>query len=441
MWKLSLSFLFLLVITIYKPQTVLGRLIEVGSSDPWCNTINSAFPGDEIVFLPGSYTTPCWVTARGTPESPILIRSQSEAPSQRAVFAYSGSTSNVLELRNAVYLVLRGFAFAQTQSGVDAIKIRQVTDIIIERNTFTGIGGISISANDSGTNVARITIRQNIFKDLRSTGLYLGCQEGNCKVTELVIEGNLIDGVTSSDVGYGLQIKLNSYGTVRDNTVYRTKGPGIMVYGSNSGDPPSLIEGNYVEGSQTDGGIVVGGGPAIIRNNVVVGNAYGGISAQNYGGRGLQQNVWIVHNTSLNNSDSGINVQGWTAGSGNVIAYNAILPLSGTLGLRPSSPAGTIVGNVSCTTAASCFINATTLPYDLWPTLTSPLLNTAGNGPEPWRPTDDFMGIPRGNAADVGAFERSSLINDHLVGGGSPRPSRTSTGTTLPAAPTNLQVQ
>lgn len=442
MQKMSAAALALLWLSaVFQPETAVGRSLTVGPSADWCRTINTASPGEEIVFLPGSYTDPCWISARGTAANWITLRSQSEEEGQRATFAYSGSTANVLELRGAGYLILRGFAFAPTQDAVDAIRIRQANDVLIERNIFTRIGGVSIPANDPGTNVPRLTIRHNVFRDLQSTGIYLGCHEGNCKVTDILVEGNFIDGVTSSGVGYGLEIKLNSYGTVRDNTVYGTKGPGLMAYGSNQGDPPTVFEGNYVEGSQTDGGIVIGGGPGVVRNNVLVGNAYGGISAQNYASRNLQRNIWIVHNTVLHNADSGINVQGWTIGANNVIAYNAILPLPGTAALRPSAPVGTIVGNVTCGTPASCFVNASTAPYDLWPTLTSPLLDMAGNGAEPWRPTDDFMGVSRGSAADVGAFERINSAIVHSVGGGNPRPPRISTDTIPPAAPTNLRVQ
>jgi hypothetical protein len=214
-----------------------------------------------------------------------------------------------------------------------------------------------------------------------------------------------------------------------------------MVYGSDRGDPPSIIEGNYVEASQEEGGIVIGGGPASVRNNVCVNNAYGGISAQNYGGRNLQRNVWIVHNTLISNNDSGINVQGWSSGNENVIAFNAILPRTGTSVFRPTSPAGTIVGNISCITASSCFVNANTPPYDLWPSSASPLLDSAGGGAESWRPVDDFMGIIRGSKADVGAFENTSLVFDHLVGDRNPRPPRVSVDSLPPLSPKNLRIE
>jgi hypothetical protein len=443
--KLSIGFLSCCFLSsCIFARAILAASVLVNPSNSWCDAINNAAPGDEIVFIPGFYTMSCFITAKGLPGSPITVRSQSEEPNQRATVAYPGSTSNVLELRDAAYLTIRGLSFAPTQDGVDAVRIRKANDIIIEKNLFQGIGGVSISANDSDTQ--RITIRQNTFKDLKYTGLYFGCHDGNaCHASDFLIQGNLIDGVTTpfapSAVGYGLEIKLNSYGTVRDNTVYRTKGPGIMVYGSNRKDPPSILEGNYVEGSETEGGIVIGGGPAIVRNNVLIGNAYGGISVQNYGRRDLQKNVWIVHNTIINNDDSGINISAWQAGRGNVIAFNAFLPKSATPALRPSLPPGTMHGNITCSTGASCFVNAVTPPYDLWPCPNSPLLNALGYGIEPWRPLDDFMGIKRGKSAHVGAFERTSQTLDHLVGGGYARPPRISIDTVPSAPPRNLPIQ
>jgi hypothetical protein len=384
-----------------------SRTTTVRPTDDWCGVVNTTIPGDEVVFTPGSYPDTCWISAAGSPSAPIVIRSQSEEPGQRAIFTYSGNAANVIELRDAAYLILRGFAFSSTQDGVDAIRIRRANDVIIERNRFQGIGGVSIVANDSSTQ--RITVRDNEFKDLKSTGLYFGCHDGvTCFATDIVVERNLIDGVTTpynpSFIGYGIQFKLNSYGTIRANTIYRTKGPGVMVYGSTRNDPPSIIERNYIEGSATEGGIVIGGGPAIVRNNILVGNAYGGISAQNYKSWNLQQKIWIVHNTLLNNDNSGINVEGWASGSGNVIAYNAIVPKSDTPVFYPSSPAGTIVGNMTCT--ESCFIHATTPPYNLHPAIGSMLVDAAGGGSEPWRPVDDFYAQRRGGVADVGAVEQ-----------------------------------
>jgi hypothetical protein len=130
-------------------------------------------------------------------------------------------------------------------------------------------------------------------------------------------------------------------------------------------------------------------------------------------------------------------VAAWSPGSGNIIAYNAIFPSPGTPALRPEQPGGTITGNTTCLSPVDCFVNGTNAPYDLWPAPAGPLHDAAGSGPEAWRPTDDFMGAPRGDAADVGAYERTSGSHDHFVGGGQARPPRVSScgGAPVYAAP------
>ena len=79
---------------------------------------------------------------------------------------------------------------------------------------------------------------------------------------------------------------------------------------------------------------VKGGGPAIVRNNVVMGGIYGGIYSQvpehplfvrmcmslslhiiqNYLARNLQYNIYIYWNTILNNNGAGIITENWVAG-------------------------------------------------------------------------------------------------------------------------------
>jgi len=402
-------------------QNTSSSVINVTPSN-WCGSINSASPGTTIILAQGSYTDSCHITASGTATSPITIRSQSS--SSRASLVYNGTSSNVIDLGGS-YISIRWLNLGPSQDGVDGIRIRGTHDDVIEENNFQSIGGVGVPNNDGGS-TPRITIRNNSFLNGQSTVIYLGCHDGSvCHSPDALVEGNLIVGAQPGDgVGSGVQIKLNSYATVRDNTIYNTTGAGIIIYGSNEGDPASVVEGNYVEGAQTDAGINTSGGPAIVRNNIVVGNANFGIWAQDYNGRNLQTNVWYVNNTVLNNQAGGIGVQNWQTGRGNVMANNAITPLSGTSAYNASAP-GTVTGNIICSPAGSCFDQPTTAPYDLWPVAGGPLIGAGGSGSEPWRVFDDFMGVLRGGTAvDVGAFQRTGSGSGPQVGGGAARPKR-----------------
>jgi hypothetical protein len=404
--------------------TILNNSSTVVNLTPgnWCGSINGAAPGTTFVLAPGSYTDSCHITASGTASAPITIRSQGSATASRANLVYNGTNSNLVDLGGS-YIVMRWLTLGPSQDGVDGIRIRGTHDDVIEENIFQSVGGVGVPNNDGGS-TPRITIRNNVFDNGKSTVIYLGCHDGAaCHSPDALVEGNLILGAQPGDgVGSGVQIKLNSYATVRDNTILNTTGAGIIIYGSSQGDPASIVEGNYVEGAQQDAGINTAGGPAIVRNNIVVGNGNFGIWAQDYNGRNLQTNVWLVENTALNNQGGGISVQNWQAGRGNILAYNAITPLSGTSAFSGGS--GTVAGNVTCNPATSCFNQPTTEPFDLWPVGGGPLIGTAAGAVAPWRPFDDFMGVLRPAVADTGALQRTGSGSGPAVGNGKARPPR-----------------
>jgi Bacterial Ig domain/Right handed beta helix region/Purple acid Phosphatase, N-terminal domain len=404
--------------------TILNNSSTVVNLTPanWCNTINGAAPGTTFVLAPGSYTDSCHITASGTAAAPITIRSQGSATASRANLVYNGTNSNLVDLGGS-YIAMRWLTLGPSQSGVDGIRIRGTHDDVIEENLFQSVGGVGVPNNDGGS-TPRITIRNNVFNNGQSTVIYLGCHDGAvCHSPDALVEGNLINGAQPGDgVGSGVQIKLNSYATVRDNTIYNTTGAGIIIYGSSEGDPASVVEGNYVEGAQQDAGINTSGGPAIVRNNIVVGNGNFGIWAQDYNGRNLQTNVWLVENTVLNNQGGGISVQNWQSGRGDILAYNAITPLSGTSAFSGGS--GMVTGNITCSPAMVCFDQPSTEPFDLWPLSGGPLIGAAAGATAPLRPFDDFMGVLRPAAADAGAFQRTGSASGPAVGNGKPRPPR-----------------
>jgi hypothetical protein len=92
-----------------------------------------------------------------------------------------------------------------------------------------------------------------------------------------------------------VQLKLNTTGIIRDNVIVDTKGPSIMVYGALDVGRPSLIERNLVVGSHNSSGIVVGGGPVMVRNNIAVKNAEAGRLKTT--ATRVARGVVVVHNT------------------------------------------------------------------------------------------------------------------------------------------------
>ena len=375
--------------------------LEIGPTSDFCAALKTLNPGDELVLRPGDYQGPCAIRRGGTPGTPVVVRAADLTRRPRIV--YHGSTTNVLEVRTS-HLILRGLEFGPTLADVDAVRIFAGDDITVEECRFSDLGGIAVVANHS--NVRGLRVRRNEILYPRSTAMYFGCHDGRgCVVSDLVVEQNYFRQVTAADpyIGYAVELKLNTTGVVRGNVIIDTKGPGIMVYGAINGGQASLVEQNFVMGSRSSSGIVVGGGPAVVRNNIAVENAEGGIGVEDYRKRGLLRGIVVAHNTVYQNGLGGILVPD----SGPVeatIARNAVAARPGTPALPVARAGVTVSGNVDCSTTI-CFSGPSV--RDFSPVPGSPL----GQGPETqasaaWTPLEDFFGMRRGVPSTVGAVER-----------------------------------
>lgn len=375
---------------------------EIGPEDDFCGAVNQLQPGDELRLRPGDYQGPCVIRRGGAPGAPTTIAAAD--PQQRPRILYDGITANVLEVRTG-HLVIRGLEFGPTRPDVDAIRIMLGNGLVIENCRFVQVGGIAITANNMS--VQGLTIRGNVIEGSRSTGMYFGCHDGQrCVVSDLLVAGNLIRGVTAApdQVGYGIEIKLNSSGIVRDNIILRTKGPGIMVYGARDLLTQNLVERNVVMGSERAAGIVVGGGPAVVRNNVVLTNNDGGISLQDYSKRGLLRRIVIVHNTIYGNLVGGITIEGQEARETTVL-NNAIQSPGGTPAVAAPRPGVWTAGNVDCTYRA-CFMQPDGFDFSPFPgsALVGPGTLAGGEA----LPREDLFRMRRGSPPTVGAIERPS---------------------------------
>ncbi len=369
-----------------------------------CDAIGALAAGDELILHEGTYDGPCRIGARGAEGAPIVVRgADGEA---MPVLSFAGDWSNVVDLDAASWLELRGIEIQGGANDVDGIKMHGCSHVVIEGCRFEGLGGISISMNDGDHE--DVTLRGNTFVDAFATTLYVGCHDGSCVARDVVIERNLIDGVhpwNAYAVGYGLEVKLGSYDVVvRDNVVWDTKGPGIMIYGT-QGAGTNVVERNVCAESEGSAGIEVVGGTTIVRNNVVIGNGDGGIWSYDYGGRGLLSDIWIVNNTAIDNENAGIRVTAWEGiVDGLVVANNASVGGPGAAFALPGAGPDASA-NVECD--AACFADLAGL--DLWPTAAGPLVDAGSTGE--WIPADDYLGAVRDAEPDVGAYERTGEAN------------------------------
>ncbi len=373
--------------------------VTVPASGDFCAAVNAAAPGDEVLLEGSSYQGPCRVSASGSAGSPITLRSGT--PGQRVAITYSGSNSNVIDV-DGQYLRFVDLEFGPTNDAIDAIKIKSGGFVEIEGCRFFQVGGISVSALASDTD--GVVIRGNRFEDLQATGIYIGCQSGmgDCSAANVLIEDNVIDGVSSTAVGYGLQIKLDSYGIVRDNVIVDTKGPAVHIYGSDDSARLNVVEGNLLVGSRNNGTLEIAGGPTIARNNIVVDGQGGALVVYQYQGRdSVVRDIRILGNTLFSNPGQGsaVSLSKWDVGRGHEFTGNASNQLPAPVSGVPMN------GNVDCSGGAMCFTDPSA--RDFFPVMNSAL---AGSGASPQTPselTTDFCGRSRATPPTAGAFEAS----------------------------------
>ena len=372
-----------------------GPSTEIGPDMDWCATLNSLPQGEEAILRPGTYRGPCSVRRSGTPGNPFVVRAKDLLDRPR--IEYLGQGDNVLNIR-ADHVIIRGLEFGPTKRDVDAVRIYSRSGVTVEDCRFRGVGGTAIVANHNSA--TRIVVRRNEIIESKATAMYYGCHDGlHCTLSDLLVERNYIRGVdaTGSEIGYGIQVKLNSTVTIRDNVILDTKGPGIMTYGASDVSKMSTVERNFVAGSRTSSAIVVGGGAAVVRNNVTILSAEGGIALEDYHRRGLLRGVVIAHNTIYGNAKGGVLVP--AQGLLDVkLVNNAVHARAGTQPFPIDRPGVLTLGNVDCSTLP-CFLDPDQRNF-------SPLTIHAGSlAAEPWIPADDYFGRQRAIPPTAGAIE------------------------------------
>jgi hypothetical protein len=201
-------------------------------------------------------------------------------------------------------------------------------------------------------------------------------------------------------------VKLNSSAVIRDNVILDTKGPGIMVYGSRDLVNVSLVERNVTMRSRTSSGIVLGGGPATVRNNVTASNAEAGIALEDYQRRGLLRGIVVANNSVYQNEVGGMAVPG--AGLRDVAMINNAVHARGGTPALPTLRSGLrLAGNVNCTWV-QCFANPIGMDFSPFPG--SMLVGAGIVGLSVSLPSEDFFGARRAVPPTAGAIERPSGV-------------------------------
>jgi len=432
-------FLVFLCLLFY-PAFVYGRVIEIfpANADATCNeefenVANTLIAGDTLILHGGTYSQNCrrLISGRnGTASQPIVIMAASgEIPiltrPANANFSYD---QNNIEIENCSYLIIRGLRFRGGDAGVRFMGANH--HIIFEDNEIYETGNNALPLN-SGNSDAMIVRRNHIHHtglyNLGSTegeGMYLGCHDNSCRVTNSLIEGNYIHHLRSTSGGGndGIEVKMGSYGNViRDNVIHDTnigtQYPCIFVYGGGAG--LNTVEGNAVWNC---GEGIYAVSDAVVRNNIVI-NSGSGIASYPHAAVVGMKNLTIVNNT-IYGSGACLFLR-WGAVTNALLANNAAYCPGSTavdgLGLFNAQvflSANYVEGNLNGPTIDNIrFFNggsanlafANPAGANFWPSSSSILRD---RGDVARSPAADFNNSPRTSPIDVGAYETNGLVSN-----------------------------
>lgn len=411
---------WLCVFLLGLPLPILAATIEITPADNYRIEMQSLVAGDTLILRGGSYPLSSYfsLTLNGTALAPITIRA---AAGENPVISYINANQNIVNISNSSFLILDGIEFT---GGSRGIRLQASSDIAMRNCHVHHTAANAISANDSGSDYARLTFVHNEIDHAGETaeGFYLGCHDASCRVHDSLIANNYIHHLIGPTVnqGDGIEIKAGSYANiVRDNVIHDTAYPGITLYHSNGNGAPNIIERNVIWNSG-DNGIQVTA-DAIVRNNIVLSAVNHGIEAHALGAVAVG-NLVIVNNTVLKAHGDAIHLN--NVGGSVLIANNALYAPNG----RAVSAAGatnlvTMLANVGKGTLtgvsggfdgsgnlATDFVSANysgAPPMDLVP----PGGRLAGNAVIAHLPADDFNGRLRLKQADIGAYRSNPVGN------------------------------
>ena len=392
-----------------------ARVIELFPGDDFEAAAESLSPGDELVVHAGTYTHTrrIVIDVQGTAQQPVIIRGadgESRPVIRLGVFGH-----NVMDIVGARYLTLRGLEIADNNGVGDGVNLSGGPAYVTLEDLKIHDVAVGVNLRSS---MHHIVVRRTEIFDTTDTGegMYIGCHQGDCSVSESIFENNWIHDTLNATQGDGIEIKRGSWGNiVRNNVIHDTNYPCLILYGTDGNGSRNIVEGNVVWNCG-DTGIQVAA-DTIIRNNVIVSGSDGGLTAQSHVGIS-PANMEIVHNTFVGGSPC-LRINGWNGAPNMVFANNAVycatdyFQVGGLSGVEasgnvfePAPPSFPSSGYIVGRSEAQDFVDIGNL--NVYPTADSPLL---GQADPAYAVSVDFNGTARGSNPDAGAYEWSGTNN------------------------------
>ena len=404
----------LAALTLVSGCTVHADEIHIYPEDSFESAVESLAPGDTLIVHEGAYTDSGRVSigVNGTAANPVVVRAA--AGEQRPLITQSpgAPTQNTINIEGAEHLTITGLEI--TSNGGDGINMSGNPSHIVLEDLV--IHDISVGINFR-SDMHHITVRRNHIYATNDTGegMYVGCNNAACAVSDSIIENNWIHDTFAASQGDGIEIKKGSHSNIiRNNVIHDTNYPCILLYGT-EGNPPNLVEGNVMWNCGDSG--IQAAADALIRNNIILGSPNNGFNSQSHQGV-TPANLEFVHNTVLGGSPC-LRINAWDNRPGLVFANNAVycdsanFSVAGLGGVtvagnvfEPAAGAFPSSGYVVGRSESQDFVDA--VGRQVYPTSDSALL---GAGDPGHATAADFNGTQRLAGADAGAYAWTGMQN------------------------------
>lgn len=394
-----------------------AKTLEISEGESFESAVEHLAPGDTLIVHHGTYADSgrISITVKGTAAAPVIIKGAEGEPPPLITREASAHSQNTINIEGATHLTIRGLEIRS--NGGDGVRLNnEPSYIALERLHIHDVDvGINFRSNMHHITVRRNHIHQTGANGRTGEGMYVGCNYATCAVSDSVIEGNWIHDTLRASQGDGIEIKRGSHSNiVRDNVIYDTKYPCILLYGT-EGNPRNLVEGNVMWNCGDSG--IQAAADAIIRNNIILESPENGFNSQDHQDV-TPANLEFIHNTIVGGNPC-VLLANWNQKNGLVFANNAVYCNSGNFaiaGMAGVSVAGNVVTPATpqlpgpgYRVGSSVFEDLVDAArHDVYPSSNSKLID-AGS---PSYTTDrDFNGTPRTGIPDAGAYTWTDEYN------------------------------
>ncbi len=388
--------------------------IHIYAGDSFENAAENLNPGDTLIVHEGTYNGSGRISiqVQATALAPAIIRAAAGEQRPLITRVSGDAVQNTINIEDADYLTIQGLEISS--NGGDGVTVNGSPSYITLEDLL--IHDISVGLNFRSS-MHHLTIRGNHIYNTNDTGegMYVGCNNAACAVTDSVIENNWIHNTFAASQGDGIEIKLGSHSNIiRNNVIHDTNYPCILLYGT-TGNPRNVVEGNVMWNCGDSG--IQAAADAVIRNNIILDGPGTGFNSQPHQSA-TPQNLEFVHNTLIGGSPC-VRLNDWDGKTGLIFANNAVycptnhFVISGLSGVIVSGnvfePSGGSFPGSGYITGRSENEDFTDVANrQVYPTHDSPLL---GAGDPAYVTPVDFNGTTRTGNTDAGAYTWSGDPN------------------------------